>query len=243
MSNNFSCLGIILARGGSKGLPGKNVKPLCGKPLINWSIDQGLQCSFVNDLIVSTDCQDIASVAIKAGAEVPFLRPKALALDTSSSIDAIIHAIDYLDDFGRTYDYVLLLEPTSPLRQVKDLEESFNLITKQEFESLVSVSEATTHHPNFMFTINDNHCIVPYSNGQSCNGLRRQDLQPCYFLDGSIYLSSIKSLKHNGGFYHSSTYAYVLSKWKSLEIDDLDDFLMVEALMKHKLHPRDNGLC
>ena len=235
MSKDFSCLGLILARGGSKGLPGKNIKPLCGKPLINWSIEQGLQCSFVTDLIVSTDCEDIASVAIKAGAEVPFLRPKALASDTSSSIDAIMHAIDYLDGFGRTYDYVLLLEPTSPLREVKDLEESFRLIINKDLESLVSVSEATTHHPNFMFTINDNHCMVPYLNDQNCNGLRRQDLDPCYFLDGSIYLSSIESLKNNCGFYHSSTYAFILSKWKSLEIDDLDDFLMVEALMTHKL--------
>ena len=235
MLKDFSCLGIILARGGSKGLPGKNIKPLCGKPLINWSIDQGLQCSFVKDLIVSTDCEDIASVAIDAGAEVPFLRPKDLASDTSSSIDAIIHAIDYLYGFGRTYDYVLLLEPTSPLREVKDLEESFSLMINNDLESLVSVSEATTHHPNFMFTINSNHCMVPYLNDQDSNGLRRQDLEPCYFLDGSIYLSAIKSLKSNCGFYHRNTYAFVLPKWKSLEIDDLDDFLMVEALMRCKL--------
>ena len=86
-----------------------------------------------------------------------------------------------------------------------------------------------------MFTINDNHCMVPYLNDQNCNSLRRQDLEPCYFLDGSIYLSSIESLKNNCGFYHSRTYGFVLPKWKSLEIDDLDDFLMVEALMMHKL--------
>ena len=235
MLKDFSCLGIILARGGSKGLPGKNIKPLCGKPLINWSIEQGLQCSFVNDLIVSTDCEAIASVAIEAGAEVPFLRPKALASDTSSSIDAIIHAIDYLDGLGRKYDYLLLLEPTSPLREIKDLEEAFRLIINKNLDSLVSVSEATTHHPRFMFTINHNSCMVPYLNDQNCNSLRRQDLEPCYFLDGSIYLSSIKSLKNYRGFYHANTYAHVLPKWKSLEIDDVDDFLMVEALMSHKL--------
>ena len=234
MSKDLSCLAIILARGGSKGLPGKNIKTLCGKPLINWTIEQGLQCSFVTDLIVSTDCEILASVASKAGAEVPFLRPLNLALDTSSSIDSIIHAIDYLDGLGRTYNYVLLLEPTSPLREVNDLEESFSLMINNNLESLVSVSEATTNHPNYMFTINDNHRMVPFSNNQNSNGLRRQDLEPCFFLDGSIYFSTTKSLINNSGFYHKNTYAFVLPKWKSLEIDDFDDFLMVEALMMHK---------
>lgn len=208
--------------------------PLCGKPLINWSIEQGLQCSFVDDLIVSTDCEDIASVALEAGAQVPFMRPKNLALDTSSSIDAIIHAINYLGDLGRRYKYVLLLEPTSPLREVADLEDAFKLMTFNNLEALVSVSEGTNYHPNFMFAINNKNLMTPFLKGDYCNGVRRQDLDPCFYIEGSIYMSTIEALRKYHGFYHSSTYAYVLSKWKSLEIDDMEDFMMVEALIGSK---------
>ena len=118
MMNKMNVLALIPARGGSKGLPRKNLLPLCGRPLVQWSVDTALSCTAIDSVVVSTDDDEIASIAVTAGAEVPFLRPAYLAGDTASSVDVIIHALDFLESQGRLFDLVLLLEPTSPLRQL-----------------------------------------------------------------------------------------------------------------------------
>jgi CMP-N,N'-diacetyllegionaminic acid synthase len=227
-------LAIVPARAGSKGLPGKNVKSLLGKPLVGWSIDAGKNSKYIDDLIVSTDSEEIASQSREFGAEVPFIRPSEFSTDTASSIDVILHSVDWLAEHKRNYEIVVLLEPTSPLRETVDIDQAIELMHEHSATSVVSICCTESMHPMFMFHLNSNGILSPFS-GNHPNNLRRQDINPIYFIDGTIYCSSIETLKFNRGFYHEKTYGYVVPKWKSLEIDDDDDFVMVEALMKARI--------
>lgn len=233
MTSENKILGIILARGGSKGLPGKNTRVLCGKPLIAWSINAALESKYIDDVIVSTDDEKIAEISRNYGAETPFLRPPALATDDAKSIDAILHALDFLAGKSRYYDTLALLEPTSPLRTPSDIDSALGYMLDNNLSSVVSVCKAESAHPSFMFSINPDNRLSPLKEAYP-NSLRRQDILPLYYLDGTIYCSKIKTLRAEKGFYHSETFAYLVPKWKALEIDDLDDFLMVEAIMKAK---------
>lgn len=224
-------LALVLARAGSVGLPGKNIKWLLGKPLIGWSIDAGNGSVYIDDLIISTDSEDIANLAKELRAEVPFLRPIKLASDNASSIDTILHAIDWLEAKKRFYDIVVLLEPTSPLRESFDIDVALEMMHEKKATSVVSICLSESSHPSFMYRLESNGRIHPYSGGQP-NSLRRQEIEPVFFLDGTIYCSKIDTLKLKRGFFHEETCGYVVPKWKSLEIDDEDDFVMVEALMK-----------
>jgi CMP-N,N'-diacetyllegionaminic acid synthase len=233
MINHKKVLGLVLARAGSKGLPGKNIKLINGEPLIHWTITSGLASVYIDDVVVSTDGEDIARVAIQSGAEVPFLRPAELATDTASSVDAIFHALDWLIEHARKYEIIVLLEPTSPLRDSRDIDTALEIMEQNQANSVVSVCRAESLHPAFMYFVNSSGVLHPYTNQQP-NGLRRQDIEPVYFLDGTVYCSYTEILRSKNGFYHEGTYAYIVPKWKSLEIDDEDDFVMVEALMKFK---------
>lgn len=227
-------LALIPARSGSKGLPGKNIRILHQKPLIAWSIEAAKNSFYIDDLLVSTDSQKIADIAIKYGAEAPFLRPSELASDNASSIDVILHAVDWLAAQNRCYEIVVLLEPTSPLREPEDINRCLEMMQENRVSSVVSVSQVENMHPMFLFHMGEEKKLHPYSQKQP-NSVRRQDIKPLFFLDGSVYCSEIDALKARKGFYHEDTSGYVVPKWKSLEIDDEDDFVMVEALMKIRL--------
>lgn len=233
MIDGFSVLGLIPARGGSKGLPGKNTRDLCGKPLIAWTIDAARASSCLDAVVVSTDDSSIAAIAAKHGAEVPFLRPADLAGDTASSIDVVIHAIDALAAEGRVFDLVVLLEPTSPLREASDIDNGVSRMLSMGAGAVVSVCRAESAHPAFMYRQRADERLVPFMERQP-TGLRRQEIEPLFFLEGSLYASRIDVLRAKRSFYHDDTIAYEVPKWKSIEIDDLDDFLMVEALAKNK---------
>jgi len=225
-------LTIIPARGGSKGLPGKNIKTLIDKPLIAWSIEQGLASKYVNEVIVSTDSEEIAEIAKLYGAHVPFLRPAHLAQDTSSTKDVIIHLIDELEKNGKFYDYILLLEPTSPLRESSDIDLAFeSLLNTPEANSIVGVSRVESQHKAFCVKLTDKSFLRSENNFKV---LRRQELDDFYFYEGSLYISEIFTYKQKGNFYHDQALGYVIPKWKSFEIDDLTDLIVVEALLKNK---------
>jgi CMP-N,N'-diacetyllegionaminic acid synthase len=223
----------VPARGGSKGLPGKNTRLLCGRPLIQWSIDTALACEDVDAVVVSTDDDQIAAVAAAAGAEVPFIRPPSLAVDTASSIDVTMHALNYLESNGRYFDIVLLLEPTSPLRAVVDIQAAIERIVVSKASAIVSVCRAETTHPSFMFRITERERLEPYMPIWP-SGMRRQELEPLYYPDGTLYGSTVGSLKKKRSFIHEDTLVYEISKWKALEIDDIDDFELVEAIAIYK---------
>lgn len=226
-------LALVPARGGSKGLPGKNIRSLCGRPLIQWSIDTALACDEIDAVVVSTDDEQIAAVAAAAGAEVPFLRPPALAGDTASSIDVVIHALDFLERNGRVFDIVLLLEPTSPLREVADIQVALRRMVDTGAAAIVSVCRAESTHPAFMFRTTGQGRLEPFLSA-SPTGVRRQEIEPLFYLEGTLYASTVEALRERRSFYHEDTLAYEVAKWKALEIDDIEDFQMVEALAKYK---------
>ena len=234
MYKNKTFLGIIPARGGSKGLPGKNIKELCGKPLIAWSIESGLKSKYLDEVIVTTDSKDIANIAKQYGASVPFLRPDVLANDTATSFDAIKHTIEfYKNEMKKEFDYIVLLEPTSPLREARDIDIAIEQLFNSNADSIVGICKTEDQNPAFLVFKNEKDFISGYEN-HDMKVLRRQDIKDVYFFEGTIYISKTDVLLNKKTFYHENTIGYVVPKYKSLEIDDIDDFIMVEAIMKHK---------
>lgn len=237
MINSKKVLALIPARSGSKGLPGKNIKKLLGKPLINWSIDNAKKSKYIDDIVVSTDSKDIAEIARNAGAEVPFIRPKDLASDTAKRIDVIYHTLDFLESGNRIYDYLIFIEPTSPLRDVEDINEALEkLDANKSANSIVSIGLSDSSHPEFLSRLKSDF-IVPYKN-DSFDFKRRQDIENLYFFDGSFYISRINALREKGEFYHDETMGFILSKDKNFEIDDIVDFVIVESLIQAKRNRR-----
>lgn len=237
MYKNKNILGFIPARGGSKGLPRKNIKPLLGKPLIAWTIEQALASKYLDRVVVSTEDEEIAEISKKYGAEVPFLRPKELARDESTTIDVILHTLNWFENAGEKYDYLALLEPTSPLREKNDIDKCIELLINNEAaKSIVSVSKLESAHPEFNIVIDKKSGFIKKVNGTTeFKVLRRQDLPDIYFFDGTIYISEISTLKIKRTFYHKLTISYIVPRWKSLEIDELSDIICAEALLKSKL--------
>ncbi|BAK70340.1 cytidylyltransferase domain-containing protein [Aliarcobacter butzleri] len=234
MYKDRTFLAIIPARGGSKGLPGKNIKELCGKPLISWSIEAGLKSKYLDEVMVTTDSKDIAYIAKQYGASVPFLRPDVLASDTATSFDAIKHTIEfYKNELDKEFNYIVLLEPTSPLRRGSDIDTAIEQLFNSNADSIVGICRTEDQNPAFLVFKNEKDFISGYEN-HDMKVLRRQDIKDVYFFEGTIYISKTDVLLNKKTFYHENTIGYVVPKYKSLEIDDIDDFIMVEAIMKHK---------
>ncbi len=226
-------LAIIPARGGSKGLPGKNIKELCGKPLIAWSIEHAQNSKYVDEIFISTDSREIADVAEKYGAPCPELRPAELARDTAPSSEFIVYTLEKMKKEGKHFDYFILLEPTSPLRDVEDVDKSIEmLIDKPAVESIVGVAMSGTIHPNYMVTINNEGLLQQYTKEEIV--YRRQDLQKVYFFEGSVYVSTVDAFLKKRSFYHDKTMPYIVPEWKSHEVDDYVDFKVIETIMKLK---------
>ena len=233
MKYNNKILGLILARGGSKGIKYKNITKLCGKPLIAWTINSALKSKSLTDVILSTDSTEIAKVGKKFGVSVPFIRPSRFANDTSSSIDAIEHAIKWLKRKGKNYEFVVLLEPTSPLREHNDIDQAIKKIIKLKAQSLVSVSKVESINPDHLYKKSNVEKIVPIKSFKK-KYIRRQDLEPIYFMEGTIYISKVSTLLRKKTFCHKNTLMYVVPKWKSLEIDDSLDLILAKTIIQNK---------
>lgn len=235
MTNQKKVLAIIPARGGSKGLPGKNSRLLHGMPLVAWPIKAALNARCVSRVVVTTDDPKLASIAKEYGADVPFLRPSHLAKDESPSSDAILHALNFCTEQDGEYDYLITLEPTSPLTESLDVDQAFNALVASDALSIVGASSVGSAHPAYCAFIGDDKRLKPFNRSEFGPPLRRQAIEPLYFFDGSLYISDVKKYKETATFYHESTLPYVVPAWKSLEIDTLLDFLMVETVMHHKM--------
>ena len=229
MINNKSVLAIIPARGNSKGLPRKNVISLAGKPLIAWIIIAATKSKFIDKIIVSTDSKKIAKVARAYRAEVPFIRPSKFATDKSKTFPVIKHAINFLKLKNKNFDYVVLLEPTSPLTTNQDIDIALKTLVKKRkiADSIVGVSKLEHCHPSFNVRINNKGLISPCE-GNKFRGLRRQEIKKLYFFEGSLYISALSVLLKKKSFLHNRTLSYKVPKWKALEIDDFVDFLYAE---------------
>lgn len=227
-------LAIIPAREGSKGLPGKNIKLLCGKPLIAWSIEAGLESRHIDELVVTTDSLEIAKIASDYGASTPFIRPKEYATDTSTSWDVVNHAIEfYASELNVHFDYIVLLEPTSPLRESGDIDQMIESVIslENEFDAIISLGQVH-EHPMIMKKISDKKINSYIEHGSAPK--RRQDYEAAYFPYGVAYIIKTSTFLSEKTFYPRRTTYYVIDRYQCYEIDDIYDFLAVENIMMHK---------
>jgi N-acylneuraminate cytidylyltransferase len=218
-------LAVIPARGGSKGIPGKNIRMLAGKPLIAWTIRAAMDSGVVDQIVVSTDDKEIGEIALAWGAEVPGLRPAALAQDETGSMDVVLHLAAQIDAF----DWLLLLQPTSPLRSADDIRGIMNLVFERGAHSAVSLCESSSS-PVWMYNIDKYdrlRSVLPFGNHVH----RRQELSPAYQLNGAMYLMKREWLLTNKNFIGSDTIGYLMPPERSADIDTPLDWEWVEFLL------------
>ncbi len=221
----MSVLAVIPARGGSKGLPGKNIRELQGRPLVAWSIVEALKARNVTRVIVSTDDPEIADVARIWGAEVPFIRPSGLAADYTPGVAPVLHAIEHFPE----YEWVLLLQPTSPLRTVTDIDACIELAMHRDLPSVASVCESHDN-PNWMFHLNTDGVMSPIVEGTL--KLQRQSLDATFSLNGALYLAQTIWLNHARTFVTPQTVGFVMPLDRSVDIDTELDWQWAEFLLQ-----------
>lgn len=229
MINDKSILAIIPARGGSKRLPRKNILDLNGKPLIQWSIDAALECKYIDKILVTTDDDEIINYVKKNNNIEIIKRPDELASDTAKSFDAIVHAIDQLTT---TYEYIILLQPTSPLRTYQHINEAIELLDKKNAHAIVSVVEMD-HSPLWSNTLPKNDSMVNFLETNVIDK-RSQELEMYYRLNGAIYICKTdKLLKENSFFIEDNIFAYKMDRKSSIDIDEEIDFQFTEFLLNN----------
>ena len=228
-------LGLIPARGGSKGIPRKNVRSLGGKPLIAWTIEQGKESRYIDRLVVSTDDRQIADVAREWGADVPFLRPDDLATDDARGVDVVIHALQELPEF----DVVVLLQPTSPFRVTGDIDAAIALWKDNESSSVVGVTEVAKS-PYWMYRIRDDGALTELL-PKPASAANRQQLPKTYALNGAVYVTTAASLLELESFLSPSARPYVMPSDRSVDLDSQLDWLYAEWLIGRHHAPDANS--
>ena len=222
----MSLLALIPARGGSKGIPRKNIRFFSGKPLLQWSIEAALLSSSVDQVVVSTDDPEIADIARAGGAEVPFLRPAELATDTASGIATVLHALQQLPEVSG----VLLLQPTSPLRSVEDINGIIDLYQDGKNQSVVSVTPSHKH-PAWMYGLTPDNVLQTFSEFPMVDC--RQQLPPAYVLNGALYVASRSFLEREESFLSPNTLGFVMPPERSVDIDTMLDWQWGEFLIQY----------
>lgn len=225
MIDGQTVLAIIPARGGSKGVKRKNIREVAGKPLISWTIEEAKKSRYIDRLVLSSDDLEIIEIAKEWGCEVPFVRPKALAHDHSSGLDPVIHAINEIPG----YDYIVLLQPTSPLRIVDDIDTCIENCIREEADSCVSVTESNKS-PYWMYKFDNDGRISPVIKTEQ-NISRRQDLPKAYKLNGAVFVSKCNSINKNLSFITDNTIAYLMPEKRSLDIDTELDIKVLELII------------
>jgi CMP-N,N'-diacetyllegionaminic acid synthase len=223
---------VIPARGGSKGIPNKNIIDVCGKPLIQYTIDSSIKLKerqHVSRVIVSTDCQKIANISESLGAEIPFLRPESISTDNSKSIDSITHAILHFEELGFFYDAVVVLQPTSPLRQYEDLINALGLFIANPCDGLISAYKEETINRLIMY--NRNGDIAQPLHKDHNRGIRRQDHNPVYIRNGAIYITRSDYIKRYNRIISEAPLLFEMSKQNSINIDTNADLEYLRNLL------------
>lgn len=226
MISGKKVLAVIPARGGSKGVPRKNIRPLAGKPLIVWTIEAAKKSKYIDRLVLSSEDAEITSVAKRFGCEVPFVRPKELARDNASGVDTLVHAVEALPG----YDYAVLLQPTSPLRTPMDIDGCIEMCERKRSKTCVSVMESEKS-PYWMYTISDSgkmRRLLTHRKTPSC----RQDLPKVYVLNGAVYVVDSKYLLKKKLLITKDTVPYLMGNMASIDIDTEDDFSLAEYIVK-----------
>lgn len=224
-------IAIVPARGGSKGLPGKNIKKLLGKPLIAYTIQAALNSKYITDVIVSTDDKEIYDVAVKYGAIESFLRPEDLAQDDSLAVDNYIYTINRLTkEFDYTINDFIVLQPTSPLRESIDIDNAIELFKQKNADSVISYTEE--HHPVCWHKYIDEN--GQFENIFPVNIQNRQSNKSSYFPNGAIFVFKY-SLIQSRAYFSNESYAYIMDRKKSIDVDTIDDFELAEYFMRKKV--------
>ena len=224
-------LAIIPARGGSKGLPKKNILDLYGKPLIAWSIEASLNSKYITTTLVSSDSEEILSISKKYGSST-IKRPQNLATDTASSESAIIDALKRLKEDSQEFDYLVVLQPTSPLRDAKDIDESLELFFNSDATALISVCE-TDNKILKAFKENESGYIDGISNNDYPFA-RRQDLPKTYMSNGAIYIIKVDDFLNSGTLFTDKTISYIMSDEKSIDVDTKEDLASIKTILEAK---------
>jgi len=232
MVNKKTCV-LILARSGSKRLPGKNIKDFHGKPLIVWTIEAAMKTDRIDKVFCHTDDKMIASISINAGAEVPFIRPASVSEDATSSEETARNFLKQLQKQGGYYpDQVVLLQPTSPLRNAKHILEALNIFSSRKADLLISVRKNKSIFDNLRFIDDDKvNRIKDCLTDERYQHFKHNDL---YSANGAIYIIKTDCLENGGGFGSDNAVPYIMSESDSVDIDTIEDFLMAECLFKNK---------
>ena len=223
---NKTFLAIIPARGGSKRLPRKNILDLCGKPLISWSIEAALKSKYISKVVVSSDDEEILNISSQFGAET-IKRPDYLSSDTATTFDAIKHTIDNF----KNYDYIVLLQPTSPLRNEKHIDEAIELLEEKQADAIVSVCEMD-HSPLWSNTLPKDGNMKNFLRDEVLNK-RSQDLEKYYRVNGAVYICKTDKLLENKSFFlKDNIFAYIMDRKSSIDIDEEIDFLFAQRVIE-----------
>lgn len=233
MINGRNILAVIPARGGSKGVPRKNIKDLNGKPLISYTIEEGKKSKFIDRLIVSTDSIEIANIAKKFDVEVPFIRPASLAEDHSKAIDNYIYTISRIEnEFNYDVGILVILQPTSPLRICKQIDEAIQLFLDKNADSVISLCEVE-HSPFWYKTLDSYNKINEFIKCDTPNA-NRQELPKVYRPNGAIYVFKKEIILNERTYYTNKSFGYIMDREYSIDIDTLYDFNITELLIKKK---------
>ncbi|WP_040758352.1 cytidylyltransferase domain-containing protein [Sporosarcina newyorkensis] len=235
MINGKKVVAVIPARGGSKGVLRKNLRNLAGKPLIAWTIEAAAKSKYLDRILLSSDDNEIIELAKSYGCEVPFVRPAHLATDDAISADVILHALDAITP----YDYVIMLQPTSPLRTTEDIDLCIETLVNKKAKSCVSISESS-ESPYWMFKLDDEAKIDAFVKEEIIP--RRQDLPIVYSLNGAVYIAEINWFKKKKTFLTNETVGFIMPRNRSYDIDTNEDFLMCEYSLDDKYSSQSNEI-
>lgn len=224
-------IAIIPARSGSKGLPDKNIRELCGKPMLAYSIEAAKKSEKIDVVHVSTDSEYYAEIAREYGADVPFLRSVELSGDDATTWDAVRFVLKKYKELGQEFDVVTLLQPTSPLRTEEDIIEASNLYRLKSASAVVGVCEME-HSPLWSNTLSEDLCMDGFLS--KATNVRRQKLDTYYRINGAIYMIDIQIILNRKEIYGERSYAYIMPKERSVDVDDLMDFKIAEMYMKER---------
>ena len=229
MIDDSRVLAVVAGRGGSKGLPGKNIKDLGGKPLIAWTIETAVASRYIDRVILSTDDAEIAAAGRRLGCEVPFQRPDHLATDESRIEDAVVHALQALDE---AFDYVVLLQATTPFRAAEDVDGCIRTCHDNDANTCITVYESE-HSPYIMFGLGTDGILDPLLGGLEDRPRRRQDLPPAFLPNGAAYVARVDWFLKVRDFYSGQVFGYPMPRERSIDIDTELDLLLARTQLTH----------
>ncbi len=225
-------LGIITARGGSKGIPRKNVRLLGGKPLLQYTTEAALSAKLLDRVILSTDDEEIAALGRACGVDVPFLRPDELARDDTPTLPVVQHAVRVLEEDGEQYELICILQPTNPLRQAEDIDACIGLLTETNSDSVISVLPVPhEYNPHWVYFQNEDGRLC-LSTGEPAPISRRQDLPAAFHRDGAVYVTRRTVLMDKGSLYGERVAGYVMDPHRHVNIDRVEDWERAERLVE-----------